>query len=180
MSREQVKHPLMWRLGDPARVGEVGWVPIELSSLTAPDDALLVGAVNLVLARYRAGEPVDESATVGEFLASCEVTQPHVVIDEVDAGARLAPSLPAVVRFSRGDLDSVIVKQFAAHVYHFARQLAERPDRPLVSVKSDDESGDPVDPQSRGKPGPRIGRGRREVGSASGRAGRGSLCRKTP
>ncbi|WP_406292916.1 hypothetical protein OG948_00805 [Embleya sp. NBC_00888] len=57
-----------------------------------------------------------------------------MVIDEVDAGARLAPSLPAVVRFSRGDLDPVIVEQFAAHVGHVARQLAERPDRPLESV----------------------------------------------
>ncbi|MBW5485705.1 amino acid adenylation domain-containing protein, partial [Streptomyces bambusae] len=125
------------------------------------DPAVLAAATALVLARYGAGEAIDETQDAAAFTARwaaydgslLNLAGIGLLVDESRPGVRrlphLAPVLPGVLhltrhadgtadgvlRFDEGDLDPAVADRFAAHVAHVAAQLAAGPERPLESVE---------------------------------------------
>ncbi|RSS60366.1 amino acid adenylation domain-containing protein [Streptomyces sp. WAC06614] len=125
------------------------------------DPAVLAAATALVLARYGAGEAVDESQDAAALTARwaaydgslLDLAGIGLLVDEERPGLRrlthLAPVLPGVLhltrradataygvfRYDRGDLDATVAERFAAHVAHVAAQLATDPARPLEHVE---------------------------------------------
>ncbi|MFJ3928499.1 amino acid adenylation domain-containing protein [Streptomyces sp. NPDC090022] len=149
---------LEWGLGDPARAGRRA----EAAVPALPGDpALLAAATALVLARYGAGEAVDETQDAAAFTARwaaydgglLDIAGIGLLVEEFRPGTRrlphLAPVLPGVLHLTRyadgtadgvlrhdqGDLDPAVAARFAAHVAHVAAQLAAAPDSPLQSVE---------------------------------------------
>ncbi|MFD4777754.1 amino acid adenylation domain-containing protein, partial [Streptomyces sp. NPDC058427] len=130
-----------------------------LSRAVVADEALLTGAVQLVLARIGTGRPVDEARSAGDFLARLRgaeaVALPGVGlhVDAARTGERrlpsLAPTEPAelhfllhedgsaegVLRHDLGALAPVVAERFAGHVAHVAAQLAADPGRTLDAVE---------------------------------------------
>jgi amino acid adenylation domain-containing protein len=159
LPREDAAPPPEWGLGDPARAGRTGEVPVPLPGTAGADDAVLTGAAQLVLARYGTGRPVDESQRTGDFLARLRRAHGESLpgiglrIDTARPGERRLPHLaPAglaelhflrhedgtvtgVLRHDLGALDPAVAERFAGHVAHVAGQLAEDPDRTLDAVE---------------------------------------------
>ncbi|WP_328930652.1 non-ribosomal peptide synthetase (plasmid) [Streptomyces sp. NBC_00190] len=152
---------LEWGLGDAAEVGRTAEVPVPLPERLPADPALLAAATALVLARYGAGEALDETLDAAALQARWETYDGApltlagigVLVEDGRPGQRrlphLAPVLPAVLHFvrhpdgtatgtlrhDRGDLAPHVAERFAAHVAHVADQLAQAPDRPLETIE---------------------------------------------
>ncbi|MEU8893067.1 amino acid adenylation domain-containing protein [Streptomyces sp. NPDC048442] len=158
---------LDWGLGDPADAGRTGEVPVVLpvqpsTGVRAGWRALLPAATALVLARYGAGETVDEDQRICDYLAGWEdsygggllpLSGVGVLIEETGRGERrlssLAPELPAVLHFALyddgsasgvlrhdlGGLAPAVADRFASHVARVAAQLADGGERRLDTVE---------------------------------------------
>lgn len=152
---------LEWGLGDPAAAGRTAEVPVPLPQHLPGDPALLAAATALVLARYGAGEPLDESQDAAALRARWEIDHGGpstlagigVLVEDGRPGQwrlpYLAPALPGLLHFvrhpdgtvtgtlrhDRGDLAPAVAERFAAHVARVADQLAQAPDRPLETIE---------------------------------------------
>ncbi|MGW3204469.1 amino acid adenylation domain-containing protein [Streptomyces sp. NPDC001135] len=154
-----------WGLGDPASAGRAGEVPVPFDGRVPADEALLLAAVALVLARYGAGEQVDETLSAADHVgawrerAAGPAGAPHqlsgigVLVEDARPGQRhvpyLAPVFPGLLHVTRrpdgtatatlyhdhGHLAACVAERFAAHVAHVAAQLADRPDDALDTVE---------------------------------------------
>ncbi|MFJ4283641.1 amino acid adenylation domain-containing protein [Streptomyces massasporeus] len=154
-----------WGLGDPAAAGRAGEVPVPLDGRVPADEALLLAAVSLVLARYGAGEHIDEAQTAEAFVqawreraaegdgAPRQLSGIGVLVEDARPGQRylpyLAPVLPGLLHFAgrpdgtvsgvlhhdHGGLSPYVAQRFAAHVAHVAAQLAGPPGRVLEAVE---------------------------------------------
>ncbi|MET9610099.1 non-ribosomal peptide synthetase [Streptomyces sp. NPDC006512] len=150
---------LEWGLGDPARTGHTAEAAV--ARPLPGDPALVAAATALVLARYGAGEPVDETQDAAAFTARWAAYEGGllnlagigVLVEESRPGVRrlphLAPVLPGVLHVTRqadgtatavfrhdlGDFHPAVAERFATHVARVAAQLAAAPERPLDSVE---------------------------------------------
>ncbi|UNO42990.1 amino acid adenylation domain-containing protein [Streptomyces sp. MST-110588] len=154
-----------WGLGVPAAAGHTGEVPVPFDGRVPADEALLLAAVALVLARYGAGEQVDETLSAADHVRAWRervaepAGAPHhlsgigILVEDARPGQRhvpyLAPVLPGLLHVTRrpdgtaaavlyhdhGHLAACVAERFAAHVAHVAAQLADRPDDVLDTVE---------------------------------------------
>jgi amino acid adenylation domain-containing protein len=85
-----------WGLGDPARRGQIGVVPLALPKPVLPPRALLVAATGLVLSRYGEGEQPRLGLITAPHIGDDEIVALDVEVDQKDTARRYLEHVAAL------------------------------------------------------------------------------------